>query len=201
MKLRGIRVGMRFVLEDRGGLWEKLSETRARCVFGSRDDYGREIEVDPDAFVFGLFNSDRSALARDGAGIKVVIVDSDTDEIMAEYADANVSMVTALAAVEGLRFRLPRKNRKRDYLVMETMLDVNDGVLCVVVREDKVIGREEVPDEEAPEPAPEPAREEQVQQFPDSPSGDAMQGQSGEEGNHGGGNGMGEASEEPGGSL
>jgi len=144
MRVRGLRDGTRFVLEDKGGIWEKVSDTRARCVFGNRDDYGRESDVDPDAFAFGLFDRPGRGTenrADAGTGLKVVILDDDTETVLVEYRDVGAAMVAALTATEMVRIRLPRARKKRQYMVMDTCLDPEDVTLCILAREDKSFGQ------------------------------------------------------------
>lgn len=92
--------------------------------------------------------------------MKVVILDDDTETVLVEYKDVGPAMIAALTATEMVRIRLPRARKKRQYMVMDTCLDPEDATLCILVREDKVIGREESDDDEkVPIPPPPTAKD------------------------------------------
>lgn len=53
MKLRGVRVGERFVFDHVGGVWTKVSETKARCIYGK--NFRKEESLDPNVSVYVIF--------------------------------------------------------------------------------------------------------------------------------------------------
>ena len=159
MRLGRVRVGTRFVFEDRGGLWEKVTEGKARCFFGKRDEFGTEIDIGQEDYVFALFDRpepmreparERAAesVRKDGAGVKVVVIDED-DRMLLEVEDAGAAQVAAFASSENIQLKPERKRTYRNYMVSETYYRPGDNSLCVEVREDRVIGRDDE-DEERP---------------------------------------------------
>lgn len=162
MRLGQVRNGSKFVFEDRGGVWQKTADDRARCIFGKKGEYGTEIPVSSESFVFGLFDRpfDRSrgpsrepaptmvAGGGHGMGMKVVIADVDDETILMEIADATAAQVAALSVVEGFRMKAPRKRIPREYRILDTAVDVSENTLFLMVRPDKVAGKEETEEEE-----------------------------------------------------
>jgi hypothetical protein len=57
MRMDRVRIGERIVLNDRGGVWEKIDDNRAKNVYG--EAYGTEIEVLPDTPVYVHFGDRR----------------------------------------------------------------------------------------------------------------------------------------------
>ena len=53
MKLRGVRVGERFVFDHVGGVWSKISESKARCIYGK--NFRKEEVLDPNVSVYVIF--------------------------------------------------------------------------------------------------------------------------------------------------
>jgi hypothetical protein len=58
VKLGKVRVGERFVFDDRGGVFQRISWEKARCIYGS--NFGTEIDINPDISVYAIFDRDRS---------------------------------------------------------------------------------------------------------------------------------------------
>ena len=54
IRLRNVKLAAKFVLQDVPGVWKKVSSNKARCVFGPKEDYGKEITTTPDSEVFVL---------------------------------------------------------------------------------------------------------------------------------------------------
>lgn len=150
MRSSGIRLGEKFVFEDRGGVWEKVAEGRARCVFGSREDYNREIDIVQDCFVYVMFDKpkfDRNPRTASpvnvggSGGIRVILRDDDDDSVVVEYENVSSAMVAAIAAADEMAARPPRKMKRR-YVVMDTAVDIEDNAMCVIVRSAGTIGGE-----------------------------------------------------------
>jgi hypothetical protein len=145
MKSGAVRTGERFVFEDRGGVWEKVADARCRCVFGNRDDYGKEIDLPQDVFVFVMFDGKKPERAQSrgrvaGGGTRVVLVDAYDGSVVAEYEDVGSAMVAAMASADEIGVRLPRKRNKRQYLVMDMAVDVEENAVRVLVRLDEAAG-------------------------------------------------------------
>lgn len=58
MKLGKVRVGERFVFDDRGGVFQRVSWEKARCIYGS--SFGTEIDINPDISVYAIFDREKS---------------------------------------------------------------------------------------------------------------------------------------------
>ena len=164
MRLAVVRNGYKFVFESRGGVWQKIADDKARCIFGSKEDYGTEIPISSDTFVYGLFERPRYAshdsvpvVARNGSGMKIVIGDVDDDTVIMEIVDASPAQVAALSAVRVLRLKAPRKRIPREYGVLDTAMDISENTLYVMARPDVPVGKEEVEEEEKNEVAQEVA--------------------------------------------
>ena len=150
MRVRDVRMGTKFVLEDRGGIWEKRAETTARCVFGGKEQYGKDMEVDPEAFAFGLFGMAAAVQAEqaapvprrnlvDGAGLRVTVVDGG-EAVLAECGDAGPALAVALSSADWILVTPPCKRRKREYLVVDTYVDLDERSMRVEVREEESAG-------------------------------------------------------------
>jgi hypothetical protein len=143
-------MGTRFVFEDRGGVWEKTAEDKARCFFGKREEYGTEIPVSPDAFVWAMSEKPEQRRERaDGSGMKVLVV-TEEDELVLEMTDIPASQVTAFVSSENLQLKPARKRTWRNYMVAETYFRPMENTLYVEVREDKVVGSEEKEQDDEP---------------------------------------------------
>jgi hypothetical protein len=155
MRLVQVRNGYKFVFENRGGVWQKIADDKARCIFGSKEDYGTEIPISSDTFVYGLFERPRytpresaQMVTGRGSGMKVVIGDVDDETVIMEIVDASAAQVAALSEVRVLRMKAPRKRIPREYAVLDTAVDISDNTLYVMVRPDVPVGKEEVEEED-----------------------------------------------------
>lgn len=57
MKLGKVRIGERFVYDDRGGVFQRISWEKARCIYGS--NFGTELVVNPDMSVYAILDRQR----------------------------------------------------------------------------------------------------------------------------------------------
>lgn len=64
MKLGRVRVGERFVFDHIGGVYNKVSANKARCIYGK--NFGKEERISPDVSVYVIFE-DRDKLKKMGA--------------------------------------------------------------------------------------------------------------------------------------
>ena len=135
MNLGRVRPGTRFVFEDRGGIWEKVAETKARCFFGKREEQGLEIDISPETFVFALL-LEKQAARGSGGGMRIVAKDCYTGETVLDTEEVGAAQVAAMVSTESVRMIPKGKRKPRDYVVMETCVDVEANVLLVAVRED-----------------------------------------------------------------
>jgi hypothetical protein len=220
MKIRHVRVGEKFVFDDRGGVWEKVNDNTARCFFGSRNDFRSEITLEnPDAFCYVMFEGREKPFGNSGgrvnsegmlggaAGIqgtidgvgdigdsasiphepvasspssvaspvpvpnitipllrrpeaperasnegpKVIVVDEESDLIIAEYPGLSPQRLVAMLSAEAIRLIPTGKRIPGVYQVVEHAYDVVDNAYYLKVMPDKVSSRE---DNEAPRRQP-----------------------------------------------
>ena len=52
-----VRIGERFVFDDRGGVFQRVSWEKSRCIYGS--NFGTELEIDPEVSVYAIFDKDK----------------------------------------------------------------------------------------------------------------------------------------------
>lgn len=146
MRASKIRNGEKFVLEDIGGVWQKIGTDahggiNARCVFGKKGVFGIEAPIDPSAYVYVIFDdSGKGTCANDG--IRVVVGDEDTQKVLFEIKDASASQVATYVSVESLVLRPPYKHKSREYAVCETMYSPDENTLYITVRNTVVLDKE-----------------------------------------------------------
>lgn len=160
MKVGKVRNGEKFVLDDRGGVWERVGDgehgVKARCYFGPRDVYGVEIEVDPNAYCYVIFEDRPKPFGREAAqagvarsvigdiaGTKIRIVTEDTAELIVEIIDPTQGQILSMSAAETLRLVPPGKRNKRIYHVSEFAYDLDENVFYLLVMSERVGGKDE----------------------------------------------------------
>jgi hypothetical protein len=147
MKLAKVRIGERFVLDDRGGVWEKVAEDKARCFFGSREMWNKEIDISADAYCYVLFEGRPKPFGKDAgqpqegtqaaaAGARVRILDEEHDVLVREF-EATISQITMLSSVEMFRFTPTGNKDKQVYNVSEFRYDLDDNTFYVMVTSEK----------------------------------------------------------------
>ena len=163
MKVAKVRVGEKFVLDDRGGVWEKLEagsngDVRARCFFGPRSVYGTEIIVDPNAYCYVIFEGREKPFGKDypdrredtpvapvlpavAGAINIVIVTED-DQVLVDIPNATMAQLIAFSTAEEFKLTPPGKRNPRGYSVSEIGYDADKNVYGIAVRENGVIGKE-----------------------------------------------------------
>lgn len=170
MKVGKVRAGEKFVLDDRGGVWEKVGESeqgliQARCFFGPRGVYGSTVEVDPRAYCYVIFEG-RDAPIQDTvkeatsgvgnaassgpamSGIRMRIFDGDKDTLVKEIENPTLAQITAMSAAEVIRFVPPGKRRVRVYQISEYAYDMDENVLYVEVLNQRIGVKDEDEDRE-----------------------------------------------------
>ena len=148
MKLSKVRVGEKFVLDDRGGVWEKIAEGKARCFFGSRDMWNKEIDFEQDVYCYVIFEGRPKPFGKDAGkwegpveapassvigGTRVRIVDEGEDCLVKEIEQATPSQINMLATSEALRFIPDGKSALCEYQVSERKTDMDDNTYYVFV--------------------------------------------------------------------
>lgn len=170
MKLGKVKSGEKFVLDDRGGVWEMIGidpsgYMRARCSFGPRGVFGTEVVVDPNAYCYVIFEGrpvpfgkeagqwsggdqspedDASKKTRTiSTSTRIRIVDEATDELLAEISNPTMHQIVILSSSETIRLTPHGKRRARVYQVIESPYDMDEDILYVMVLTEKVGGKDE----------------------------------------------------------
>ncbi len=147
MRVAKVRDGEKVVLDDRGGVWVKTGvndqgKTVLRCFFGPMDVFGKDIEVEPSAYCFVIFDDQRIEAKKTEpvappvvpvGVLKVKILDEDTQELIQEFVGLTNSQIAALSSVETLRLTPPGKKSAVVYHVTEFAYDMDGNTLCVMV--------------------------------------------------------------------
>lgn len=147
MRVAKVRDGEKVVLDDRGGVWVKTGvndqgKTVLRCFFGPMDVFGKDIEVEPSAYCFVIFDDQKKTepvappVVHSGV-LKVKVLDEDTQELIQEFVGLPMSQVTALSSVETLRLTPPGKKSPVVYHVTEFAYDMDENTFCVMVMLEK----------------------------------------------------------------
>lgn len=151
MKVAKVRDGEKFVLDDRGGVWEKVGvdadgKVKARCYFGPRGVYGTEITIDPEAYSYVMFEDRPKPFGRDAGhampgpeqaislGAKIRIVDEVEDTLVKEITDPSVGQLAVMATTERIRFVPPGQRDVKIYGVSDFAYDVDENILYLMVR-------------------------------------------------------------------
>ena len=57
MKLGKVRIGERLVFDDRGGVFQRVSWDKVRCIYGS--NFGTELDINPEVSVYAIFDKEK----------------------------------------------------------------------------------------------------------------------------------------------
>lgn len=156
MKVAKVRDGEKFVLDDRGGVWEKVGAeekgaVKARCFFGPRDVYGTEIMVDPNAYCYVIFEDRPKPFGRDAAvhreavsvnpgsvsvvllSTKIRIIDASSEELIQEIVHPTQEQLLAMSVAETIRLVPAGKRNPRVFGVSERAYDVGENAFYVSV--------------------------------------------------------------------
>lgn len=148
MRVARARDGEKIVLDDRGGVWIKTGvneqgKTMLRCFFGPPDVFGKDIEVDPSAYCFVIFDKKEetetavvppsiSPVVPSG-GIRVKVLDEDAQVLIQEFVGLTNAQITALSSVETIRLTPSGKKSAEVFHVTEFAYDMDGNTLCVMV--------------------------------------------------------------------
>jgi len=144
MKLSKVRIGEKFVFDDRGGVWEKVAEGKARCFFGSREVWNKEIDIPAEGYCYiPDFNPAHKPSTADTTrtvssnketfGTRIRIIDDDNECLVKEIDNASTDQIAALGASKTLRFTIDGSSSPREYSVSECRCDMDDGTFYVMV--------------------------------------------------------------------
>lgn len=159
MKVGKVRVGEKVVLDDRGGVWEVIgirSESGIvgmRCIFGSKEQFGTTIEVDPRAFCYVMFEEQIKPFGREAepirikpeetrrmeatqivsSGTKVRVVEESDGTVIDEIANPTPTQIAAIVGSGIFRHTPPGKRRKVVYQVSDTAYDRDDDIFFLLV--------------------------------------------------------------------
>ena len=128
MRVRQVRIGERFVLDDRGGVFVKTGERTAKCLFGHRDVYGREVDVDENAYCFVIFKPEepKPEIPFRNGKTRVVIYNEDDDRVLFEIPNVSESGFHSLIVSETVRIKPPNERASRTFHVVGNAYDVNE---------------------------------------------------------------------------
>jgi hypothetical protein len=158
MKVGKVRDGERFVLDDRGGVWERTGNNHnmviAKCFFGPQSLYGTEIEIDPNAYCYVIFEGPKP-FGRDAAvakvegharitGMKIKIVDELNDVLVRDIIDPTNEQISILAASDTIRITPHGKRKPCVFHISEFAYDFDADAFCLLVMPE----REEKKDED-----------------------------------------------------
>jgi hypothetical protein len=135
-RLRNVRLSAKFVFRDVPGVWKRVSNDKARCIFGDRGSYDQEIGIDPDADVFVLDDVAREVKSQNGTptGSDAVRVTFEDDE-GGVFHERVVSWGEAvvLSRADFVMARLAPHHGKEILHIGDVGFDVEDGLLCLEV--------------------------------------------------------------------
>ena len=147
MKVGKVRMGEKFALDDRGGVWEKTGdfsngEVKARCFFGSREAYGTEVAISPDAYCYVMFEDRPKPFGRDtvprelasaSSGLKVRIIDDQKDILVREIESVSPAELSALMTSERMRLIPTGKQELTTFTRSEVDYDLEEHILYLLV--------------------------------------------------------------------
>jgi len=161
MKVGKVRMGEKFVLDDRGGVWEKVGDNpngtvQGRCFFGPRGLYGSTVDLDPRAYCYVIFTRPvedaaeaavkQAEAAKQAERMRIRLIDGDTETLVLDIPNASPSQISALSSVDVLRLTPPGKRLVKVYHVSEYGFDMDEGTLYVEVLGQEIGGRDEEDD-------------------------------------------------------
>ena len=148
MKVEEVKIGERFILDDRSGVWELTSnilrsgvdENKALCVFGSKELFGTTISVDGNAFCYVIHENAVRQLHDTGIHqstidkpLKIRIAEEGTDDVLREIVNPTERQIAVLSSVETLRLIPLGKRIPRVYCVVEFAYDMDDNEYYISV--------------------------------------------------------------------
>jgi hypothetical protein len=154
MRVSKVRIGEKFVLDDRGGVWERTGANDegvvARCSFGPRDVFGKEFTIDPLAYCYIIFEESKpfgeyasQNIPDSDVNPTIRVVDEESDTCIHEIVNPTSSQIACLSSAETLRFTPPGKRRHRLYSVSEFAFDLDANEFYLLVLSGTMGGRDE----------------------------------------------------------
>lgn len=127
MRFDRIRFGDRFAADNFGGVWEKLRNGKARCLFGTEKTYRTEIEVAPDTQCYVIF--------RDRPPVRQV---KETEDAQPRAADPTQAPAETTSVASEVPSATPSSTS-----VEVTIYDADNGVVLAVFNQplDATFGR------------------------------------------------------------
>jgi len=127
MKLGRVRIGERFVFDDIGGVYTKLSSGVAKCVYGP--NFGKEVEINKDMSVYVILNEQGLKKLNSKDNIKIVLMDKNEKEIEV-IEDATPKQISVYSHVDCIK-----RDGKNIHSIEETIMDSKNNTLYVVISE------------------------------------------------------------------
>jgi len=146
MKVAQVLVGEKFVLDDRGGVWERIGDNEtgvvARCFFGPREVFGKETVIDPAAYCYVIFEERKQFSQGSPAPVTapagcvdttIRIYDTEEEVLLQEIVNPSQSLFDCLSSSDSIRLTPSGKRKSRVYNVSEFAFDVNENAFYMQV--------------------------------------------------------------------
>lgn len=136
IRLRNVRLASKFVFLSDPGVWKKVTNNKARCIFGPQDLYGEEAEINPDAEVFVIDDPPppretlRIPPPSGNEGVRVVFEDAGENILLDRVVPWQDAMAMAQSDVVVVR---SSPSRKEIWDIGEVGFDVEEHALCFEV--------------------------------------------------------------------
>jgi hypothetical protein len=136
VKLHGVVKGERFVFGKEGGVWEKMADNKARCVWGP--EKGAIVDTEPNIYVYGLLDKKGKkapAPVRQvdtGQGVTIILEDAE-EVVLRRIENAPAVVVAAYANTELVRFIPDGKNAPKEFMVKDVGFDQEKMSLHIMV--------------------------------------------------------------------
>lgn len=151
MKIGNAKVGDKFVLDSRGGVWERMDKTEgdvisAKCVFGKKEDFGTVILIPVEEYCYVIFEEKDSSVRVESQEVnmpKIKVIDETIDTFLKEFSHPTMAQVNILASVDTIRLTPIGKRRSRTYLVSELAFDADTNTFYLLVMEENNGGKDD----------------------------------------------------------
>jgi len=147
MKVWNVEKGEKFVLSDRGGVWEKIgtgicdkdgkgSIVSAKCIFGEPHVFGTTISIDPNAYCYVHRTFIPISQTLSVQKTRIVIVDDFSGEVVKKILNPSDSQLSALSSADTIRFTPDGSKEPVVFHVSEFAYDVDKNEFLLLVIHD-----------------------------------------------------------------
>ena len=154
MKLSRVRLREKFVMVDRGGVWEKIGPDKSRCIFGGNGIVGKEDIFNPESPVFVIFDAERprtiyknpkfkaSEIQEPPANpsmnlngtVRLVICDEDEKPLL-DFADISAEEAVMMTRAEFFRFTKTGESKPSLLMVDDYAYDLDTKTFYLSVKD------------------------------------------------------------------